>query len=100
MALLKVEAQGLNALPLTDDNALAINSDVVTVSYPAVIASYTDHDLVPTFNPGTISSTRPWRTDCSLCSSSAPGCPAGCRVDPHRQPRRRGRGDQQLGLYR
>ncbi len=57
-ALLKVEAQGLNALPLADAETPAINSDVVTVGYPAVIASYTDYDLVPTFNPGTISSTK------------------------------------------
>lgn len=55
-ALLKVEGTGFNALPLAADEVPEIGADVITVGYPGVIEGYTDHDLVPTFNPTTVSS--------------------------------------------
>ena len=55
-ALLKVEGDGFNALPLADGDVPEINSEVVAVGYPGIIEGYTDRDLVPTFNPTTISS--------------------------------------------
>ncbi|KRB80159.1 hypothetical protein ASE01_01275 [Nocardioides sp. Root190] len=56
-ALLKVEAEGLNGLPLAEDDP-EIGADITSVGYPAIIEGYTDHDLVPTFQPGTISSSK------------------------------------------
>lgn len=55
-ALLKVEGDGFNALPLADGDVPEINSEVITVGYPGIIEGYTDRDLVPTFNSTTISS--------------------------------------------
>jgi hypothetical protein len=57
-ALLKVDEKDLNAIPLTDGPEPDINANVVAVGYPAVIDGYTDPDLTPTFNQGTISSKK------------------------------------------
>jgi serine protease Do len=57
-ALLKVDEKDLNAIPLTDGAEPDINDNVVAVGYPAVIDGYTDPDLTPTFNQGTISSKK------------------------------------------
>jgi S1-C subfamily serine protease len=56
-ALLKVEGDNLNALPLSESD-VEISTDVVAVGYPAVIENFTDRDLTPTFNPGNVSSTK------------------------------------------
>ncbi len=56
VALLKVDTDGLNAVPLAEQD-VRINDEVQSIGYPAVIDNFTDPDLVPTFNPGTVSST-------------------------------------------
>lgn len=56
-ALIKVDETGLNAIDLAEETP-EINTDVVTVGYPGLIETYTDHDLVPTFTEGTVSSTK------------------------------------------
>ena len=57
--LLRVDATGLNAIPLAPaDSDAVINSSVVAVGFPAVIDGFTDPDLTPTFNNGTVSSTK------------------------------------------
>ncbi|MBZ5737149.1 trypsin-like peptidase domain-containing protein [Nocardioides mangrovi] len=57
-ALLKVDESDLNAIELADTSDVEINSGVVAVGYPAVIDSFTDPDLTPTFDPGTVSSIK------------------------------------------
>ncbi|HEY1117570.1 MAG TPA: trypsin-like peptidase domain-containing protein [Acidimicrobiales bacterium] len=57
-ALLKVDETDLNAIELADTSGVEINSGVVAVGYPAVIDSFTDPDLTPTFDPGTVSSIK------------------------------------------
>ncbi len=57
-ALLKVDETDLNAIPLGDGNKVNINDDVVAVGYPVVIDNYTDDDLTPTFDSGTVSSRK------------------------------------------
>ena len=84
-ALLKVNETGLNAIALNEDESPAINTDVVTVGFPGIVEAATDHDLVPTFNPGTISSTK--TTDgglyslLQLSSGMAAGMSGGPTVD-------------------
>jgi serine protease Do len=56
-ALLKTGKTDLNALPLAEAD-VEINDVVQTVGYPAVITSFTDRDLTPSFNPGTVSSEK------------------------------------------
>jgi S1-C subfamily serine protease len=57
-ALLKVDETDLNAIELADTSDVEINSGVVAIGYPAVIDSFTDPDLTPTFDPGTVSSIK------------------------------------------
>ena len=57
-ALLKVEETDLNAIELADTDGVGINSDVTSIGYPAIIDSFTDPDLTPTFQPGTVSSLK------------------------------------------
>ncbi len=57
-ALLKVDETELNAIELADTSGVEINSGVVAVGYPAVIGSYTDTDLTPTFDAGNVSSIK------------------------------------------
>ncbi|WP_395691571.1 trypsin-like peptidase domain-containing protein [Nocardioides sp.] len=57
VALLKVEASGLNALPLSDEGA-EVGTDIVSVGYPASVDSVTDPDLTPSFKDGSISSVK------------------------------------------
>ena len=57
-ALLKVDETDLNAIPLGDSDKVNINDDVVAVGYPVVIDNYTDDDLTPTFDSGTVSSRK------------------------------------------
>ncbi|THJ04661.1 trypsin-like peptidase domain-containing protein, partial [Nocardioides sp.] len=56
-ALVKVEASDLHALPLSSEDP-QIGDPITSVGYPGIIESYTDHDLVPTFQPGSISSQK------------------------------------------
>ena len=57
-ALLKVEETDLNAIELADADGVEINSDVTSIGYPAIIDTFTDPDLTPTFQPGTVSSLK------------------------------------------
>jgi S1-C subfamily serine protease len=57
-ALLKVDETDLNAIELADTSGVEISSDVVAVGYPAVIDSFTDPDLTPTFDAGSVSSIK------------------------------------------
>lgn len=57
-ALLKVDETDLNAIELADTSDVEINSGVTAIGYPAVIDSFTDPDLTPTFDPGTVSSIK------------------------------------------
>jgi serine protease Do len=57
-ALLKVDESDLNAIPLGDSSKVEINDEVFAIGYPAVIDNYTDADLTPTFDSGTISSRK------------------------------------------
>ncbi|MFC4783850.1 trypsin-like peptidase domain-containing protein [Nocardioides sp. MAHUQ-72] len=57
-ALLKVDETDLNAIELADTSDVEINSGVVAIGYPAVIDSFTDPDLTPTFDSGNVSSIK------------------------------------------
>jgi S1-C subfamily serine protease len=57
VALLKVEATGLNALPLSDQE-VEVGTDIVAVGYPASVDTVTDPDLTPSFKDGAISSVK------------------------------------------
>ena len=51
-ALLKVDETDLNAIELADTSGVEINQGVVAIGYPAIIDSFTDPDLTPTFDSG------------------------------------------------
>lgn len=57
VALLKVEASDLNALPLSDQE-VEVGTEVVAVGYPASVDTVTDPDLAPSFKDGSISSVK------------------------------------------
>lgn len=57
VALLKVEATGLNALPLSDRD-VEVGTEIVSVGYPASVDTVTDPDLTPSFKDGAISSVK------------------------------------------
>jgi len=57
-ALLKVDETDLNAIELADTSGVEINSGVVAIGYPAIIGSFTDPDLTPTFDSGNVSSIK------------------------------------------
>jgi hypothetical protein len=57
-ALLKVDETDLNAIELADTSDIEISSDVTAIGYPAVIDSFTDPDLTPTFDAGNVSSIK------------------------------------------
>jgi serine protease Do len=57
-ALLKVDETELNAIELADTAGVEINSGVVAIGYPAIIDSFTDPDLTPTFDAGNVSSIK------------------------------------------
>ena len=57
-ALLKVDETDLNAIELADTSGVEINSGAVAIGYPAIIDSFTDPDLTPTFDAGNVSSIK------------------------------------------
>ena len=57
-ALLKVDETDLNAIELADTSGVEINQGVVAIGYPAIIDSFTDPDLTPTFDSGNVSSIK------------------------------------------
>ncbi|ABL81900.1 MULTISPECIES: trypsin-like peptidase domain-containing protein [unclassified Nocardioides] len=57
VALIKVEATDLNALPMATDE-VDVGTDVVSIGYPASVDSVTDPNLTPSFKDGSISSVK------------------------------------------
>jgi len=57
IALLKVEATDLNALPLSTDE-VGVGTPVVSIGYPASVDAVTDPDLAPSYKDGSISSLK------------------------------------------
>jgi S1-C subfamily serine protease len=57
VALLKVEANDLNALALTDEE-VEVGTQIVSIGYPASVDTVTDPDLTPSFKDGSISSVK------------------------------------------
>ncbi|WP_121251002.1 trypsin-like peptidase domain-containing protein [Nocardioides ferulae] len=57
VALLKVEADGLNALPLSEDD-VETGTEVVSIGYPVSVDQVTDPDLTPSFKEGSVSSVK------------------------------------------
>jgi serine protease Do len=56
-ALLKVEADNLNALPLSDDE-IEIGTEVVAVGYPGSVDLVADQTFTPSYKEGAVSSTK------------------------------------------
>ncbi|WP_148573393.1 trypsin-like peptidase domain-containing protein [Nocardioides caldifontis] len=56
-AILKVEADNLNALPLSDED-LGVGSEIVALGYPASVDLVTDQTFSPSYKEGAISSEK------------------------------------------
>jgi serine protease Do len=56
-AVLKVEADNLNALPLSDDE-LGVGKEIVALGYPASVDLVTDQTFSPSYKEGAISSEK------------------------------------------
>jgi serine protease Do len=56
-AMLKVEADNLNALPLSDDE-IDIGTEVVAVGYPGSVDLVADQTFTPSYKDGSVSSTK------------------------------------------
>jgi S1-C subfamily serine protease len=88
-ALLKVEQSELNAIQLAGADDVEMGSDVTSVGYPGVIRGYTDPDLTPTFQPGTVSSLKQIRNGLlsvvQLSTELSPGMSGGPTVDTEGQ---------------
>ncbi|HEX2893070.1 MAG TPA: trypsin-like peptidase domain-containing protein [Marmoricola sp.] len=56
-ALIKIEEDGMNALPLSDES-IDVGTDVITIGYPASIDTTVDADLTPSYKDGSISSLK------------------------------------------
>jgi len=56
-ALIKIEEDGMNALPLSDAS-VDVGTDVITIGYPASIDTTVDADLTPSYKEGSISSKK------------------------------------------
>ena len=89
-ALLKVEATGMNALPVAATTDAQVGQQVVTIGYPASVDDVTDENLqAPTFTPGSITAVRTigggivsvYETSAAL----SPGMSGGPMVDAHGQ---------------
>lgn len=57
-ALLKVEADGLMALPLADDAELETGTEIAAIGYPGSVDAVTDVDYTPSVKTGTVSSEK------------------------------------------
>lgn len=57
-ALLKVEASGLNAIPLAEGEELETGTEIASVGYPASVEAVTDPDYTPSIKTGTVSSKK------------------------------------------
>ena len=56
-ALIKIEEDGMNALPLSDQS-VQVGTDVITIGYPASIDTTVDADLTPSYKEGSVSSQK------------------------------------------
>ena len=92
-ALLKVDETDLNAIELADTSGVEINQGVVAIGYPAIIDSFTDPDLTPTFDSGNVSSIKTVADGLlsvfQLSAELSGGMSGGPTVDA-RRPRDRG----------
>ncbi len=58
VALLKIEAENLTVLPLSDNTSTGVGTEVVAVGYPASVDLVTDASFNPSFKEGTISAEK------------------------------------------
>ena len=58
VALLKIEAENLTVLPLSDNTTTGVGTEVVSVGYPASVDLVTDASFNPSFKEGTISAEK------------------------------------------
>lgn len=58
VALLKIEAENLTVLPLSDNSTTGVGTEVVAVGYPASVDLVTDASFNPSFKEGTISAEK------------------------------------------
>jgi S1-C subfamily serine protease len=58
VALLKIEAENLTVLPLSDNSTTGVGTEVVSVGYPASVDLVTDASFNPSFKEGTISAEK------------------------------------------
>jgi S1-C subfamily serine protease len=56
-AMLKVEAENLNALPLAEDD-IEIGTEIVAVGYPGSVDLVADQTFTPSYKDGSVSSTK------------------------------------------
>ena len=56
-AVLKVEEDGLNALPLSETD-IEVGTDVIAIGYPGSVDAVADPDFSPSFKEGTVSSQK------------------------------------------
>ena len=74
VGLLQIDATGLPALTLADENGIEIGESIFAVGFPALRDSVTDPSLRPTFKSGSISDTGATRDqgDVPVYETSAP----------------------------
>lgn len=58
VALLKIEAEDLTVVPLSDNSDTGVGTEVVAVGYPVSVDLVTDVDFNPSFKEGTISAKK------------------------------------------
>lgn len=58
VALLKIEAENLTVVPLSDNSDTGVGTEVVAVGYPVSVDLVTDVDFNPSFKEGTISAKK------------------------------------------
>ncbi len=58
VALLKIEAENLTVLPLSDNSTTGVGTEIVSVGYPASVDLVTDASFNPSFKEGTISAEK------------------------------------------
>jgi serine protease Do len=86
-ALLRVNEVGLNAVKLAASGKKPeINSPVIAIGFPAVVDSYTDPSLTPSFNNGTVSAVKTVGSELltvyQVSASLSGGMSGGPTVDP------------------
>jgi S1-C subfamily serine protease len=84
VALLKVEAEGLNALPLADDR-VDTGTEIASIGYPGKVDTAVDDDYTPSLKTGTVSSSKTVGAGTTsvyeIDAAVAPGMSGGPTVD-------------------